>query len=76
MKLFAVLSLTALALAAPGADLEIRQASGGASADMLVSGPCKGATFIWARGTMEPGNMVSQKSNPTIFSREIPVLSC
>lgn len=24
---------------------------------MLVSGPCKGATFIWARGTMEPGNM-------------------
>jgi len=57
MKRFAALSLIALAAAAPAADLEIRQAKGGNTANDLERGRCKGATFIWARGTMEPGNM-------------------
>jgi hypothetical protein len=59
MKRFAVLLLTALAAASPGAELQVRQAKGGSTANELERGPCKGATFIWARGTMEPGNMVS-----------------
>jgi cutinase len=61
MKRFAALFLAALAAAAPG-DLAIRQAKGGSTANELEKGPCKGATFIWARGTMEPGNMV--RHNP------------
>ena len=59
MKQFAVLSLAALAAAGPAADLHTRQVSGGNTANELERGSCKGATFIWARGTMEPGNMVS-----------------
>jgi len=65
MKLLAGLSLAAVAVAAPAAEpmpdpvaeLIARQASGGSSSNMLEQGSCKGSTFIWARGTMEPGNM-------------------
>ena len=59
MKGFRALLLATLTAAAPGADLQVRQISGGATSNELEQGPCKGATFIWARGTMEPGNMVS-----------------
>jgi len=52
MKLLAILSLTALAGAIPS-NIQARQQT----ANGLKTGACKSSTFIWARGTMEPGNL-------------------
>lgn len=57
MKLLAAFLLAALAAAAPSTELQVRQTAGSYSSSMLESGGCKGSTFIWTRGTLEPGNM-------------------
>ena len=45
----------------PTAVLERRQAQGAWTSGQLEQGACKGATFIFCRGTLEPGNMVSSR---------------
>jgi cutinase len=64
MKYFPLVSvLTATAIASP-VDLEAanpaaKRQSGGIISNDLQSGPCRPITFIFARGSTEPGNMVS-----------------
>lgn len=55
MKSFIALSLAALAVAAPAA--ELRQE--GLVFNDLVNGDCGDVVFIFARGSGESGNMVS-----------------
>ena len=58
MKTFVVaaLGLVSLAAALPS-HLERRQGMG--TANDLTSGECKAVTLVFARGTTEPGNIVS-----------------
>jgi cutinase len=59
MKSFVLAMVAAtLSLAAP-TDLNKRQAS----QDEFSNGPCRDVIMFFARGTTEPGNMVSSISN-------------
>jgi hypothetical protein len=53
-SMLAVFGLASLAAAVPS-ELERRQST----ANDLTSGECKAVTLIFARGTTEPGNLVS-----------------
>ena len=57
MKTTAVLALLG-AITASAAPLEKRQFGGGSTSNELQQGDCRAVTFIFARGSTEPGNMV------------------
>lgn len=67
MKFLAVASLAGAVLAAPGA-IVARQ--GGLYQNQITAGACPAGTkiaFVYARGSTEPGNMVSCPNQDAIF---------
>lgn len=79
MKFIQILCLATLAAASPVAlevrqstgttskkftPLEARQSTGTTSKEFTLYG-CRDVIFIFARGTTEPGNMVSKRGEPS-----------
>ena len=74
---FALAGLATSAIAAP-TELSKRQfgLGGGSSTSNELDGPCRPVTFIFARGSTEPGNMVSHPLNLLVYlhSPNVPPL--
>jgi cutinase len=61
-----VAALATLVMAAPAPEIQARQ---GMTSNELQNGPCRDVTFIFARGSVEQGNMVCL-SHPGVHQRD------
>lgn len=68
-----VAALATLAMAAPAPEIQARQ---GMTSNELENGPCRDVTFIFARGSVEQGNMVclSRRRSPFTSVTELTIL--